>query len=75
MNLGSYDSIFEGLLGQGNAISYPLNVPKNNVAKCLLYSMQLMPYMSYVPIDSLVRVLRKKIFLPELKITTWRSKS
>lgn len=37
LNLGSSESILEGLFGHGKAISYPVNVPMNKVAKCLLY--------------------------------------
>lgn len=37
LNLGSSESILEGLLGHGKAISYPVKVPINKVAKCLLY--------------------------------------
>jgi hypothetical protein len=46
LNLGNSERMFEGLLGQGNAISSPKKVPKKRVARCLLYSMELMAYIS-----------------------------
>ncbi len=46
LNLGNSDNIFEGLLGHGKAINYPLNVPRNNVARCLLYYIHEINYKS-----------------------------
>lgn len=42
LNLGKVLMMFEGLLGQGNAINSPVKVPINKVAICLLYSITLM---------------------------------